>query len=229
MDNYFFVEGDNGRIQIDDNFKNLSLVKKVTIPANINWTEFNDRYYSDNALVAFRPSFQNGDSDPSSDNGYYAPEYRISNGILRINNYLWGAPPPMDFYIFDAADPPLEPDAGLAIFNAQGEPVYSTNNSYLRVVELRSDTLGYSIPATIPNPITAPVLVGEYSSKVAVAVVGEAHSASWAPGDRWDFHQVIKFIGNKIYAKYLFEESNSSAGSGSYEQNNFSLMIIKVD
>ncbi|WEF10295.1 hypothetical protein M9782_13820 [Pectobacterium actinidiae] len=200
-----------------------------TIPASINWTELNDRHYSDGVLVAFRPSIQNGSSDPSDDNGYLAPEYRVSNGVLRLNNYLWGAPPPMDFYIFDEAEPPLEHDAGLAIYNAMGDPIYSTNNNYLRVVELRTDNLGYYIPQPISNPITPPVLIGEYADKVAIAVVGEAHAVGEGVGDRWDFHQTIKFVGDKIYVKYRFEESNSSAGSGSYEQNTFSLIIIRVD
>ena len=122
----FYAVSDNGVTQIDENFRNYGLVTKGSSNVNGNNLLTLSVTNSTAPILCIRPTVNAIAFYDFSLNVGGTSSWRL------VADYGFNAP--FDYWIFDAERLGTDVGPGLAVYNAQGQLVYSSNTAEFRVV-----------------------------------------------------------------------------------------------
>lgn len=143
----FQAFNDNNYVQIDDQYSNLRLVTKGTLPAGKNVVSVTGTY----PLVVLRLEQPTGGTDV-----FAYPESCIRSGgkwDFTLSTTLGGVFKPgtvFEYYVFDKAEP-TPSNFGLQTFDSTGKLIYDSNDRYLKIVS-QITTPNFRNIGTIPVP-----------------------------------------------------------------------------
>jgi len=163
------VRNTNGSVQIDENYKNLSLREKITTTAiwtvdtsvffwvaNVNTTQaLHMIAFTCAADVCFWSTFDNGD-------GTYTHSF--------ATRYILGeTPPSITFYIFGEPTPATSGWGAVVRNRVSKEVVFNSRDKYMRVTHVITDR---NVEVTVPTGRVYAACIANHGKHRAIATLG---------------------------------------------------------